>query len=40
MADFYLDKFESVMMTNEAISWINMPLYEGKKYNLSLLKSF
>ena len=32
MADFYLDKFESVMMTDEAISWINMPLYEGKNY--------
>ena len=40
MADFYLDKFESVMMTDEAISWINMPLYEGKNSQFHFSSTF
>ena len=40
VSSFYLDKFESVMMTDEAISWINMPLYEGKKHNYTPFQLF
>ena len=25
----YLEKFEDVIMSDDAISWINMPIYEG-----------